>query len=275
MMHLGMSGSFSVEVRGQRENDRIQPLDDARSRCLPHVVGGIITFTDPRRFGVMDLLTPETLASHLVLPALGPEPLSADFDAAALARACKGRKTSLKAALLDQRVVAGLGNIYVSEALHQAALSPHRRASTIATRSGTPREAAARLAIAVKRVIATPLRARSIRCAIARRVPRLRPGASRAAGVAAAASSGVARRPGVDVLLSCLPAIARVRPRVRGPSPAPLSVTPRMDPFARRNPSRVNSRRLAPSTACPRRGSPEVWTGVRIRREPSCHAAIP
>jgi formamidopyrimidine-DNA glycosylase len=153
MMHLGMSGSFSVEVRGQRD-DR----ESSRSTTHDHVVfhmssGAIITFTDPRRFGVMDLLTPETLASHLVLLALGPEPLSAGFDAAALARACRGRKTSLKAALLDQRVVAGLGNIYVSEALHHAALSPHRRASTIATRSGAPREAAARLAIAVKRVI--------------------------------------------------------------------------------------------------------------------------
>jgi len=154
LMHLGMSGSFSVEVRGRRENDS----ESSRSTTHDHVVfhmssGAIITFTDPRRFGVMDLLTPETLAGHRVLPALGPEPLSADFDAAALARACRGRKTSLKAALLDQRVVAGLGNIYVSEALHHAALSPHRRASTIATRSGAPREAAVRLAIAVRRVI--------------------------------------------------------------------------------------------------------------------------
>jgi formamidopyrimidine-DNA glycosylase len=154
MMHLGMSGSFRLEASGHRENEP----ESSRSTMHDHVVfhmssGAIITFSDPRRFGVMDLLTPEMLASHLVLPVLGPEPLSADFDAAALARACKGRRTSLKAALLDQRVVAGLGNIYVSEALHHAALSPYRRASTIATPSGAAREAAARLATAVKQVI--------------------------------------------------------------------------------------------------------------------------
>jgi formamidopyrimidine-DNA glycosylase len=116
--------------------------------------GAVITFNDPRRFGVMDLLSPEALASHPVVSALGPEPLSADFDAAALARACRRRKTSLKAVLLDQRAVAGLGNIYVSEALHRAGLSPQRRASSIATPSGAPRETAARLATAVKQVIA-------------------------------------------------------------------------------------------------------------------------
>ena len=101
----------------------------------------------------MDLLPPGQLASHPVLSRLGLEPLSADFDAAALARACKGKKTSIKAALLDQRVVAGLGNIYVSEALHCAALSPRRRASTIATSSGLPRAAARRLTAAIKQVL--------------------------------------------------------------------------------------------------------------------------
>jgi formamidopyrimidine-DNA glycosylase len=88
-----------------------------------------------------------------VLGKLGPEPLSAEFDAFALARACKGRKVPLKVALLDQRVVAGLGNIYASEALHVAGLSPHRRASTIATSSGAPREPARRLVAAIKQVL--------------------------------------------------------------------------------------------------------------------------
>jgi formamidopyrimidine-DNA glycosylase len=88
-----------------------------------------------------------------VLSKLGPEPLSDDFDAAALARACRGKKTSLKAALLDQRVVAGLGNIYASEALHVAGLPPRRPASILATRSGAPREAAHRLVAAIKRVL--------------------------------------------------------------------------------------------------------------------------
>jgi formamidopyrimidine-DNA glycosylase len=88
------------------------------------------------------------------LSRLGPEPLSPEFDASALASALKGKKSSLKIALLDQRVVAGLGNIYASEALHAARLSPFRRASTIATRNGAPQPAAYRLAAAIKRVLA-------------------------------------------------------------------------------------------------------------------------
>jgi formamidopyrimidine-DNA glycosylase len=101
----------------------------------------------------MDLLTPRQLAAHPALSTLGPEPLSEAFDASSLALACQGRKISLKAALLDQRVVAGLGNIYVSEALHRARLSPIRLASTIATASGKPRPAAHRLTAAIKQVL--------------------------------------------------------------------------------------------------------------------------
>ena len=82
-----------------------------------------------------------------------PEPLSAEFDGAALARACRGKKTSLKSALLDQRVVAGLGNIYASEALHLAGLSPRRRAGTLATPRGAPRDSAHRLAAAIRKVL--------------------------------------------------------------------------------------------------------------------------
>ena len=145
LMHLGMSGSFRVE----------RALHTIRH---DHVVfqmssGLIVTFNDPRRFGLMDLLTPQQLAEHATLSKLGPEPMSAAFDAEALARACRGKQTSLKVALLDQRVVAGLGNIYVVEALHRARLSPMRRASTIATPSGAPRPAAFRLAAAIKRVL--------------------------------------------------------------------------------------------------------------------------
>jgi formamidopyrimidine-DNA glycosylase len=88
-----------------------------------------------------------------VLSTLGPEPLSDDFDAAALARACRRRKTPLKTALLDQRIVAGLGNIYAAEALHAAGLSPLRAAGTIATAEGAPREPAYRLAAAIKQVL--------------------------------------------------------------------------------------------------------------------------
>jgi formamidopyrimidine-DNA glycosylase len=101
----------------------------------------------------MTLLSPNQLARHQAIGQLGPEPLDATFDPAALARAMRGRKTTLKAALLDQRVVAGLGNIYVSEALHRARLSPRRRASTIATTTGAPRDAARRLVEAIKIVL--------------------------------------------------------------------------------------------------------------------------
>jgi formamidopyrimidine-DNA glycosylase len=153
VMHLGMSGSFRGEhpgTSGGRAPRAAGPHD--------HVVfemssGAVVTFNDPRRFGFMDLLSPRQLAVHPALSALGPEPLSGMFDASSLALACKGRKTSLKAALLDQRVVAGLGNIYVSEALHRAGLSPLRQASTIATSSGKPRPAAHRLSQAIKQVL--------------------------------------------------------------------------------------------------------------------------
>jgi formamidopyrimidine-DNA glycosylase len=148
VMHLGMSGSFEIDVR------RADP-EDARH---DHVVfrmssGAVVTFNDPRRFGFMDLLDADALAAHPVLSTLGLEPLSPEFTAAALARACKGKKTPLKVALLDQRVVAGLGNIYAAEALYVARLSPDRPASTIATASGGPREPARRLAAAIKQVL--------------------------------------------------------------------------------------------------------------------------
>jgi formamidopyrimidine-DNA glycosylase len=84
---------------------------------------------------------------------MGPEPLAASFTAAVLAPALTGKRVALKTALLDQRVVAGLGNIYVVEALHRAHLSPRRKASTIATPAGAPRESAVRLAQAIKKVL--------------------------------------------------------------------------------------------------------------------------
>ncbi len=148
LMHLGMSGSFRVDRNGVRPN--VWPHD--------HVVfhmssGALVTFNDPRRFGFMDLVPEESLATHPALSRLGPEPLSPEFNASTLARACRGRKVPLKIALLDQRVVAGLGNIYAAEALHVARLSPHRQASTIATPSGAPRESAYRLAAAIKQVL--------------------------------------------------------------------------------------------------------------------------
>src|SRR5581483_4807412 len=115
--------------------------------------GAIVTFNDPRRFGFMKLTPREKLDAHPLMQAMGPEPLGNEFDAAMLAQACAGKKTSLKAALMDQRVVAGLGNIYVCEALNRAHLSPKRRASTIADRNGKPNERAVALVDAIKAVL--------------------------------------------------------------------------------------------------------------------------
>jgi formamidopyrimidine-DNA glycosylase len=156
VMHLGMSGWFRVE-RTAAAAKRVTP-DEALDRRHDHVVftmssGFTVTFNDPRRFGMMDLVATERLADHRSLGAIGPEPLMRSFDARALATACANRRIALKVALLDQRSVAGIGNIYASEALHLARLSPFRRASTIATRSGVPRPGCDRLVRAIKAVL--------------------------------------------------------------------------------------------------------------------------
>jgi formamidopyrimidine-DNA glycosylase len=156
LMHLGMSGSFRVDLGAGEASTRA--VDDENQGKHDHVVfqmasGAVVTFNDPRRFGVMDLVLPGGLAAYPALAAMGLEPLSAEFDGAALARACAGKQTPLKVALLDQQVVAGLGNIYASEALHRAGLSPRRRASTIATRTGIPKDSAHLLAKTIKQTL--------------------------------------------------------------------------------------------------------------------------
>ena len=148
LMHLGMSGDFRVE-----RDTQAQPLDKHDHVILRLASGAVVTFNDPRRFGSMDLVPTDQLAEHPVIGALGPEPLSASFTPAVLARACRGRKTAIKVALLDQRIVAGLGNIYVVEALHRAGLSPFRRASILATKTGAPLDAAVRLVPQIKKVL--------------------------------------------------------------------------------------------------------------------------
>ena len=120
--------------------------------------GVSVVFNDPRRFGFMTLLAPGEFETHATLRAIGPEPLGRRFDAAALANGFGRRKTSLKAALLDQRVVAGLGNIYVVEALYRARLSPKRRASTLTTRGGEPKPALEVLANAIQDVLKDAIR---------------------------------------------------------------------------------------------------------------------
>ena len=138
--------------------------DRSKDQAHDHVVfhmssGARISFNDPRRFGSMKIVARDKLEQEPLLRALGPEPLGNAFDAAMLAQACQGKKTSLKAALLDQKIVAGLGNIYVCEALYRARLSPRRLASTLALRSGAPHERAVRLVEAIRAVLNEAIKA--------------------------------------------------------------------------------------------------------------------
>ena len=158
VMHLGMSGSFHVARDGGTSKPGVYYHERSKSRAHDHVIfemssGATISFNDPRRFGSMKLVPRAKLDQEPLLRALGPEPLGNEFSAAMLAMACKGKNTSLKAALLDQKIVAGLGNIYVCEALNRALLSPRRKASTIASRTGAPNERAELLVAAIKAVL--------------------------------------------------------------------------------------------------------------------------
>ena len=158
LMHLGMSGSFRVvtaegeAVQGEFHYPRNE--DRAHDHVVFHMSSGAqVVFNDPRRFGYMKVIGRAALEREPLLKGLGPEPLGNAFDAALLASACAGKATSLKAALLDQRVVAGLGNIYVCEALYRARLSPKRPAAILANRKGAPSDHARRLVEAIHTVL--------------------------------------------------------------------------------------------------------------------------
>ncbi|TVQ05795.1 MAG: bifunctional DNA-formamidopyrimidine glycosylase/DNA-(apurinic or apyrimidinic site) lyase [Roseinatronobacter sp.] len=136
IIHLGMSGRMvisgleAVHVPGQFHFDH--PAIEKHDHVLFHMENGArITFNDPRRFGAMDICATPTLDLHPLLARIGPEPLSNEFHADYLAARLNGRKTPIKTALLDQRIVAGLGNIYVCEALFRAGISPLRAAGRI------------------------------------------------------------------------------------------------------------------------------------------------
>jgi formamidopyrimidine-DNA glycosylase len=159
-----MSGSFRVlkedgqQAPGQFHHPRSQ--DRAHDHVVFHMSSGAaVIFNDPRRFGYMKVIARHAIEQEPLLQGLGPEPLGNAFDAAMLARCCANRKTSLKAALLDQRVVAGLGNIYVCEALFRARLSPRRLAATLATRKAEPTDHARRLVGAIHTVLNQAIKA--------------------------------------------------------------------------------------------------------------------
>jgi len=137
LIHLGMSGRMLIA----RNDTRLPVAEFFHALPVPakhdHVVldmdsGARITFNDTRRFGAMDLLDTARADSHPLLASLGPEPLGNAFDGPYLAAALHGRRTPIKSALLDQRIVAGLGNIYVCETLYRARISPKRLAGRIA-----------------------------------------------------------------------------------------------------------------------------------------------
>ncbi|MET3990059.1 bifunctional DNA-formamidopyrimidine glycosylase/DNA-(apurinic or apyrimidinic site) lyase [Bradyrhizobium sp. 482_C4_N1_1] len=170
LMHLGMSGSFRVIKPDNEAAPGEFHYPRAKDSTHDHVLfrmssGADIVFNDPRRFGYMKVIARNALEDEPLLRDLGPEPLGNEFDAAMLARSCEGKTTSLKAALLDQRVVAGLGNIYVCEALHRSHLSPRRIAATLATKGrkgvggGEPTDHAKRLVIAIHTVLNDAIKA--------------------------------------------------------------------------------------------------------------------
>ncbi|MDJ0638082.1 MAG: bifunctional DNA-formamidopyrimidine glycosylase/DNA-(apurinic or apyrimidinic site) lyase [Paracoccaceae bacterium] len=132
IVHLGMSGRILISGNplGQFHHDH--PAPDRHDHVVFNMENGSrITFNDPRRFGAMDLAPTDQINAHKMLKTLGPEPLGNSFDERYLADALKTRKTPIKSALLDQKLVAGLGNIYVCEALWRAGIRPTRRADRI------------------------------------------------------------------------------------------------------------------------------------------------
>jgi formamidopyrimidine-DNA glycosylase len=164
LMHLGMSGSFRIETvdtaKTPGEFHHPRGKDATHDHVVFHMSSGAdIVFNDPRRFGYMKIIARNALDAEPLLRGLGPEPLGNEFDATMLARSCAGKKTSLKAALLDQRVVAGLGNIYVCEALFRAHLSPRRSAPTLADKKGGPTDHAKRLVEAIHAVLNQAIKA--------------------------------------------------------------------------------------------------------------------
>jgi formamidopyrimidine-DNA glycosylase len=155
--HLGMSGSFRMEkatpsIPGKFHHERSKdPKHDHVVVALDN--GWTVTYNDPRRFGFMDLAPTEALAQHPRMSGLGAEPLAPEFDAKSLAKLFAGSRAPLKSALLDQKRIAGLGNIYVCEALFRARLAPSRPASILADARGAPTKAATAVSEAIRAVL--------------------------------------------------------------------------------------------------------------------------
>jgi len=163
VMHLGMSGRFTIcATDAARAAPGLFVHDHGGIAAHDHVVfemsnGCRITYNDPRRFGYMDVVPFTGLEQHKLFAGLGVEPLGNAFNGAHLAQWARGRTQDIKAFLLDQRVVAGLGNIYVCEALFEAGISPRRMAKCLATATGAPTHRAERLVPAIRDVLAAAI----------------------------------------------------------------------------------------------------------------------
>ena len=164
VMHLGMSGRFSITPPRSAKSQIGEYVHAAGGAKHDHVTlhlsnGVAVTYNDARRFGFMLLIPTAELHAHALFANLGIEPLGNELSAAHLASLAHGRKTDLKAFLLDQRTIAGLGNIYVAEALHRARLSPKKSASILAAKSGAPTGHAHRLVPEIKAVLEAAIQA--------------------------------------------------------------------------------------------------------------------
>jgi formamidopyrimidine-DNA glycosylase len=152
--HLGMSGSYRVvpdhtdptHSKNEKHDHVILHLEKDTGNCR-------VIYNDPRRFGFLLITDTSQLSDHPLIRELGPEPTGNSLDATYLAGAFEGKKQPLKTALLDQKIIAGLGNIYVCEALHRSGLSPERPAQTLVTKSGKPTKRLGILSDAIRDVI--------------------------------------------------------------------------------------------------------------------------
>ncbi|ASY59059.1 MULTISPECIES: bifunctional DNA-formamidopyrimidine glycosylase/DNA-(apurinic or apyrimidinic site) lyase [Sinorhizobium] len=165
--HLGMSGSFRIETGAAPATPGAFHHPRGKDQKHDHVVFHLdghsgrarVIYNDPRRFGFMDLARRDTIAEHAFFRGLGEEPTGNALDATYLAQRFVGRAQPLKAALLDQKTIAGLGNIYVCEALWRSGLSPKRAAGTLVDKRGRPRKTLSALVEAIRAVIADAIAA--------------------------------------------------------------------------------------------------------------------
>ena len=165
VMHLGMTGRFTILEKGRADTPGDYANSVGADALHDHVMltlsgGARIVYNDPRRFGFMVMMPHAERSAHPLFRGLGVEPLGPELTADYLAARARGKKANLKAFLMDQRVVAGLGNIYVAEALFRAGLSPNRAARALADRRGEATERARKLVPAIQGVLEQAIAAR-------------------------------------------------------------------------------------------------------------------